>query len=931
MSRKHLQSKRQGSRRVWKQSTAAILALLMVLSATGTEVFAGTGTVGTVTVEVSAPEIEVSQELMPTGDMTFDVELVSEEEVPADIPVYTNQVSYGSVETEINEDEYDSRYGYKSLSSSQKGFYDAILTAIDAYVNSDYLNVDITSDEDQTQIFGVDYSSYSLSLNDTIATYFCLRNDFPEFFWLPSGFSYTSSTLYISLVSDYYTAESRLATDYAISQGIAEYQAAVEGMTDTYEIVRTVHDKLITDVEYAYDSSGNPESSLWAHSIAGVFDEHAEVVCEGYAKTMQYVLNKLGIENVYMVGVAGGAHAWNGVLIDDKWFYLDATWDDTGSTGKGGGIKYLYFCIPATVFEKSHTVNTPSKKGTSWLYAIPTMSNSEDYTFYAKYGCDFTSVSSTSAAEEQLQLAGKLVPGDYVHALVTSASMSYVAGATGVTSAIVGPDGNYVMVIDATSYKVTNPATSLTLSKSTLEINRDESKTAELTATISASSGTCDDAIRWSSSDSCVTVTSSGTGTSAVLTAKRNGTATITATAVGGGIKATCNVTVTGSIEYENIYLDAACSETPDEEDFYIWVNGGNVGPTKDTKYNYKMRTLYTDVRPSTITTVDAKGRTKTTNGKLVVGITLSDSEPELVKGKIVDTEAAKIAKATVNAKTGEIKITAQKETGTVYLWVVDTGDDKAMAYAKITVKASPVKMVVNDADYTSEDRSLVKAVTLPLNESTQVYLEPLLATKSTTIADDSTYTVSYSKEGEQYVSVTPISGSKYGYTISPIGLNALKAGKTVKVTVTFTCNENGKKASVAVTLTNPTTAVTYSAGTGMTDTGNNAFTVPYSDTLAQTFTLNFTTEVANESFLTTDAVKLNKVSGPDGITFNEKGKMVIARPTGNATKIAATISKDKTSITIKIPKKLAAGTKAYFFLYYSNDCYEVFSIEVVE
>ena len=57
-------------------------------------------------------------------------------------------------------------------------------------------------------------------------------------------------------------------------------------------------------------------------------------VCESYALTMNWLLEKAGIRSMYAVGdVTGGGHAWNYVQMSDgKWYLQDSTWNDDGST-----------------------------------------------------------------------------------------------------------------------------------------------------------------------------------------------------------------------------------------------------------------------------------------------------------------------------------------------------------------------------------------------------------------------------------------------------------------------------------------------------------------------------------------------------------------------------------------------------------------------
>lgn len=137
------------------------------------------------------------------------------------------------------------------------------------------------------------------------------------------------------------------------------------------------------------------------------------------------------------------------------------------------------------------------------------------------------------------------------------------------------------------------------------------------------------------------------------------------------------------------IYFDSSCTSLAAISTRTHFVNGGNVKQPDNSKVNYKTKTYYTNLQASNIVTVNNKGKTKTKKGKLVAGITSTSEKPSLVKGKISkDVPASKIAKASINK--GKIKVTAQKQPGVVYLWVMDTGDAGAYACAKIIIKAAP-------------------------------------------------------------------------------------------------------------------------------------------------------------------------------------------------------------------------------------------------
>ena len=65
------------------------------------------------------------------------------------------------------------------------------------------------------------------------------------------------------------------------------------------------------------------------HSAYGILTE-GYGVCESYAKAMSRLLDAVSIPNIYVVGDAGGGHAWNFVRMPNgEWYLQDSTWNDS--------------------------------------------------------------------------------------------------------------------------------------------------------------------------------------------------------------------------------------------------------------------------------------------------------------------------------------------------------------------------------------------------------------------------------------------------------------------------------------------------------------------------------------------------------------------------------------------------------------------------
>lgn len=123
-----------------------------------------------------------------------------------------------------------------------------------------------------------------------------------------------------------------------------------------YEKVKAIHDYVVLHTSYDYNNylKGTiPDSSYTI--IGNVLNGVA--VCDGYSKTMKYLLNKVGIESLYVIGKGlGEDHAWNKVKVNGKWYNMDATWNDP-VPNIDGYVGYDYFLIPDSVLAIDHSWN----------------------------------------------------------------------------------------------------------------------------------------------------------------------------------------------------------------------------------------------------------------------------------------------------------------------------------------------------------------------------------------------------------------------------------------------------------------------------------------------------------------------------------------------------------------------------------------------
>lgn len=158
-------------------------------------------------------------------------------------------------------------------------------------------------------------------------------------------------------LSDYFQdADIAYASNNALKNFRREFANNLTGLSD-YEKIKTVHDYIIENTEY--DQSLSKDN---IYNIYGTIMQHVSV-CEGYSKTMKYMLDAANIPCVIACGIAQNSkgetesHAWNYVKLDGLWYAIDSTWDDPVVLGTGyvsNSVYTKYFLKGSKDFFKDH-------------------------------------------------------------------------------------------------------------------------------------------------------------------------------------------------------------------------------------------------------------------------------------------------------------------------------------------------------------------------------------------------------------------------------------------------------------------------------------------------------------------------------------------------------------------------------------------------
>lgn len=167
--------------------------------------------------------------------------------------------------------------------------------------------------------------------------------DHPELFWLETAYSgkYTRSGQCVELDLKFNgTAQNLDSAKASFEENAQQIVSGAQALSDDYEKEKFVHDALIDKLSYNMGAEMN--QSAYSALVNG------QTVCAGYARAFQYVLQQLEIPCYYCTGYAGQNHAWNIVSLDDGYYNVDTTWDDTG------GGTYDYFNKTDGDYASSH-------------------------------------------------------------------------------------------------------------------------------------------------------------------------------------------------------------------------------------------------------------------------------------------------------------------------------------------------------------------------------------------------------------------------------------------------------------------------------------------------------------------------------------------------------------------------------------------------
>jgi transglutaminase-like putative cysteine protease len=199
----------------------------------------------------------------------------------------------------------------------------------------------------------VNVAAYARNSNDVFEAYIKVLYEHPEIFYSRNAYYYSDGTLQHEYeFSKKQIEKMRTQLNKVVTSAAADINAKAK--TDL-EKVFFAHEFLVQRTRYDTENYQRNTIPLLSYTAYGALINGA-AVCEGYTHAFNLLLGKLGIKSQMVTGTAGNQpHAWNIVLLNQNYYYIDATWNDTDEPG--GRYDLTYFLVPGQQLAKDHVWN----------------------------------------------------------------------------------------------------------------------------------------------------------------------------------------------------------------------------------------------------------------------------------------------------------------------------------------------------------------------------------------------------------------------------------------------------------------------------------------------------------------------------------------------------------------------------------------------
>lgn len=237
-------------------------------------------------------------------------------------------------------DVYSTNYIYNRLRQNERNFWDMLDELLLSYLNG-LQNAQLQRVQNEFYYItgeGISYTYFGLTSERAGDLFLLFNYSNPQYYFLGNGYLSGGGAMFPIIYDGFANGSSRAAETAKVKAQIDTMVSQVKAGKTDVEKAKIAHDLICKKVLYDHDYLTNPHT-LYHQSAYSVFAENY-TVCAGYTKAFTILMNGAGVDTI---SVTSYAHAWNMISLNDSWYNIDCTWDDTDGAVGYGEMVYRYF------------------------------------------------------------------------------------------------------------------------------------------------------------------------------------------------------------------------------------------------------------------------------------------------------------------------------------------------------------------------------------------------------------------------------------------------------------------------------------------------------------------------------------------------------------------------------------------------------------
>lgn len=197
----------------------------------------------------------------------------------------------------------------------------------------------------------IDVERFSIDKNIINSIFLSVLCENPDIFYVnPKSFETTSGYddgILVSIRPDYLFDTAKIPAEIEKFNNAADiFLKNIDQSWDDFTKARYLHDQVATFVEY----NMSEKADINIYTAYGAMVQNV-AVCEGYTLAYNYLLDKVGIEALYVQSLEA-RHSWTLVKLDGKYYHVDVTLDDPIYDNLGR-VNHTFFLMSETLLNQN--------------------------------------------------------------------------------------------------------------------------------------------------------------------------------------------------------------------------------------------------------------------------------------------------------------------------------------------------------------------------------------------------------------------------------------------------------------------------------------------------------------------------------------------------------------------------------------------------